>query len=838
MRLIVFLLFFASGFAGLVYEVLWMKELGLLFGNTAHAAATTLAAFFVGIASGSLVIGRYAARSTNPLRLYALCEAGVTISGLLYFLLLDLYYTLYSPLFAFFGPGAGPFLFAKFGLSILILFPPAFFMGGTLPAMSQYLVHRADTLGKTASVLYGINTLGAACGAFAAGFYLPRALGFTHAYWVALVLTGCIAVVAWALGARALVVNPVPTAAAVRTPVPPKLALGAREIRLLALLSGFMTLALEVLWTRMFAQVFQNSVYTFTIILVTFLAALAIGAGVARLLLQRNLPPAAVLLALIITGALLVAASPFTFIYFNEGLSYFGADLDWWAYVAAAFAVAAAVILPAAIVLGSIFPYLIKASEMLRLPAGRTVGDLASINTLGAVAGSLVAGFILLDAFGLWNSIRICAAVYLLTAFLLLPRLPALRTAAAAAAVAGLVALGTLFNSSRLPMIQIGGEHNNEQLVEILEGSAGTVAVVDRDGNLRIKLNNFYGLGGSGSFTHEQRQAHLPLLVHQDASDVFFLGMGTGITAGGALSHPVEHVTVAELVPEVVTLSRRHFGPFLNGLFTDPRAQVVTEDGRNYLLGTTDSFDAIIADLFVPYRSGVGSLYSVEHYRAALQRLKPGGVYAQWLALYQMSKTEFDIIARTMLEVFPMVTLWRGDFFGQESILMLLGHESPTVLSPESVNARLAKVDKGKEYGTPERIGYDAVPESLNSLLLHYAGNLTQARDLFEHAPLNTDDRPIIEFAAPVNHRAREAGTQQIFGSTELMKFLQLLQQTAPVQGDPFLAAIPETHRVLSRAGLDLHTSIVLRSLGDKTQSTQAFDRFRHVWEDEALWPE
>ncbi len=170
------LLFTASGFAGLVYQVLWMRELGILFGNSSYATATTLAAFFLGIAAGGAVFGRRAARWERPLRAYGWLEAGVTVSALLYFGLLEIFRASYASLFAAFGEAPGALVAAKFGIALLVLFPPAFFMGGTLPLVSQHLVRRADALGTTASWLYAVNTLGAALGAYLAAFHLVRHL--------------------------------------------------------------------------------------------------------------------------------------------------------------------------------------------------------------------------------------------------------------------------------------------------------------------------------------------------------------------------------------------------------------------------------------------------------------------------------------------------------------------------------------------------------------------------------------------------------------------------------------------------------------------------------------
>ena len=420
------LLFFLSGFAGLVYQVLWMRELGLVFGNTSYAAATTLAAFFIGLASGGLFWGRRAERLRAPLKAYALLEVAIALSALLCFLLMDIYHLVYASLFHLFLNHHSLFVATKFFLTLSVLFPAAFFMGGTWPVMSQYLVRRPDHLGRSASLLYGVNTLGAAVGAFAAGFYLPPLLGFVKAYLLAIGLNTTVAFLAWSYGRNMVLREHSEENSKKTAPVEAsyKPDLSLRAVWFLATLSGFVTLSLEVLWTRMFAQVLQNSVYTFSMILVTFLVALASGAMVASLLARRQMNPGVVLLSLILGGAFLVGLSPFLFTWITKGMGYLGAHENWGGYVLCVFAAAGIVILLPSILLGTVFPYLLKICEPFASSAGRSVGELAALNTMGAVGGALCAGFLLLDLLGLWASIRLMAAAYFLAAFFIAERYP------------------------------------------------------------------------------------------------------------------------------------------------------------------------------------------------------------------------------------------------------------------------------------------------------------------------------------------------------------------------------------------------------------------------------
>lgn len=850
---VIWILFFASGFAGLVYEVLWMKELGLLFGNTAQAAATTLAAFFLGLVVGARWWGRRVGGVEKPLATYAYLEVGVALSALLYFVLLDLYHAVYAPLFELFGEAYLPFLAIKFVLALGVLFPPSFFMGGTLPAMSQHLVRRRDALGRTASMLYAVNTLGAACGAFAAGFFLPRLLGFARAYLLAIAITGAVAVLAWwlARGVRPLGEWEAPGSTAAGGGGSGRAEVVERSqgnegwtpgwLRGLALVSGFAALSLEVLWTRMFAQVLQNSVYTFSTILVTFLLALALGASLARWLIRKAWEPATLVLLLLTGSALLVGASPFVFYGLTDGLAYFGGEQGFTGYVLDTFLLAFAVMLPPGVVLGALFPYLLRLAEPFARSAGQTVGDLSAINTLGAVAGSLTAGFVLLDLFGLWAGIRLLAVAYLCVALVVAARFEIQGRLLRALPVGGLLLLVTFLDPVGLPVVHVDPVEKGESVLRTWEGSSGIVAVIRQPESLTIKLDNDYSLGGTGAAVYEEGQAHLPLWLHPDPDSVFFLGMGTGITAGAALLHPVERVVVSELAPDVVEAARTFFEPYLHGLFDDPRATVIAEDGRHHLFASSERFDVVLADLFMTWKAGVGSLYSREHYRVARDRLREGGLYVQWLPLYQVSRREFGIVARTMTEVFPRVTLWRGAIAPGWETAALIGHRDETPLDPEALAQRLARSGE-IEIGTPPGGNSDDAVKAeptvkqftVQDLMLQYCGNLTAARSLLDGYPVNTDDHPVIEYEAPITHRRSRAHRSSWFVGGEFVGFLNELQKAVPPRSDPYLRHLDPRQIAAVRAGLHLYLGRVLDRTGDHEGAWKAMEEFRRLYQGAA----
>ena len=503
-RLVLLALFFLSGAAGLVYEVLWLKELRLLFGNTAYAAATTLAVFFLGLAVGSSTFGRRAPRIARPLRAYAWLEFAIAGSALLYFVLNPAFQWIYGRFYPVIAGHLALATLVKLVLALGIIFLPAFFMGGTLPVMGQYLVRRPGELGRTGTLLYLINTLGAATGALLAGFALPPLLGFDRSYGLAIALSCLVGLLAWRMDvvAAATKAEPAgtaePDAVASSDPAatvesgaaPPSAAatFGAGAVRTLAFFSGFLVLGLEVVWTRMFAQVLQNSVYSFTAILVTFLAALAIGSGLANLLCRRALAPHRVLAGLALGSWILVAVSPALFVALTGGLAEYGGRAGWGAYVGRIFGLAAVVMLLPGVLAGAIYPYLLKVSERFERAPGHTIGMLAATNSVGGIVGSLLAGFVLLGVTGLWGAVGFLAAGYgaIAVAAGLRDRVRAVPRAAltAAALLAAFAPPGLALR--RLPVVSFDAVAG-ERLLHVREGRHGTVAVVEHGENRFLK---------------------------------------------------------------------------------------------------------------------------------------------------------------------------------------------------------------------------------------------------------------------------------------------------------------------------------------------------------------
>jgi spermidine synthase len=843
--MIIYLLVFLSGFCALIYQVLWMKQLGLLFGNTSHAAGVTLAAFFAGLAVGSWFWGKRAGQYSNQLRIYVGLELGVAITALLYFVVIKGYHVIYPELYESVHSGAW-LLMIKFLLALVLIFPPAFCMGGTIPVIGQHAIRIPSKFGSTSALLYGINTLGATLGALLAGFFMPLWFGFRATCFIAIGITVIVAALAYLVSRSASASHAVEASeneddawAAGNdkyTVCGDKRDRNRLALTAICFMSGFGVLALEVLWTRMFALVLENSVYTFAAILVVVLSCLAGGSLISSVLARRKWSPNLVLTVLLCLSGLSIALTPSVFMALTDSFEFQAIKATWVDFVFFVFKKCALTIGPPALLLGTIFPYLMKTEERYATSPGRSLGRLAMINTIGAVLGSLVCAFLFLELFGMWRSMQIIGGIY----FLMAIGMPLMRGGAGiavkGASVAGLILLFTALNPSHLRVTGVLSGNEDQVTVKVWEGSDCTVSVVRGNDGLSIKINSDYGLGSTDGRIRQASQAEIPLMLKPEAKSVFFLGMGTGISAGAALSDrfpQVERVVTCELSANVIAASKEFMTDvdgvdLTNGLFTDPRSTVLTEDGRHYLMATKEKFDVINADLFVPYRSGAGSLYTKEHFESVKARLKSDGIFVQWLPAYQVTEFEFHVIGRTMLEVFDQVSLWRCDFAPFDEVVAFVGHAGGAPLAACDID----------DFETKESFltgnDHDAIYKTLNpqTALLYYGGNITASAKLFAEYPVNTDDKPVIEYMAPRYYRNKGEDEMPWFVGPYILKFIKDLQETCPPDHDPLLVNREPSNRRLPLAGSAYQETKLWAQFGNQAKTQRSWERFIKEWLD------
>lgn len=737
--LLIYSVFFLSGMAGLIYEISWSRQIGLLFGHTVQAASTVLASYFAGMGLGYW-LGAKLARRVRPLRGYAVAEfiIGAWAVAIPFLIQVSESATL-SPLLT--DSNWAWQTFVRSGFSFLLLLPATISMGATLPLLAEFLSNDSDegqSVGRI-TLAYALNTLGALVGTALATFWLMINIGVCGSSYLGVVLSLSCGAIALLIPANALPTPlPCPGERALEQPI--KNPYQSAIIWILAFVSGFGTLALQVLFTRMFALVFHNSTYTFGVVVAVFLAALAAGAALASVL-QRRVKPKKLAGISTALGALFTLWAIIGFVQFTE-LNYFTAGTTFSGYIVGAFLLVTATIGPGILCLGMLLP-LVWSMAGVSNSAGTVVGTLTAYNTVGAATGALFASYFMLVYIGLWQSIIVVAAMFLLLAIYLLLTAKARKSALTAAATFAVCATISWQSPNDA---EYGREKLGEHVVKRFRSPYGWIDVVKlkESSTYKIRQNLHYRFGRTGSNVREFRQAHIPLLLHPEPRSVLFLGLGTGMTAGGAISHTnLDSIEAVELIPEVVDAVRM-LSKFNYNIVDDPKSQIHIDDARHFLLANPKTYDVIVSDLFVPWESQSGYLYTLEHYRVSLKRLKDEGIFCQWLPMYQIGEEEFDSIANSFAKVFPHTTIWWGQLSNRKPVLALVGCKTPIKIMANELSNRIASLNENRQAIDPHI-------SSVARFWQHYAGDWTAT----SNQGLNTDEFPRVEFLTPVSNRNR-----------------------------------------------------------------------------------
>ena len=811
-RLFIFGIFFLSGVAGIIYQILWMREVQLLFGNTAQSAAIVLLVFFLGMAFGNAWGGRLSARVHNPLITYAGIEFAIAIAAAPVLFLTPLYLHLSPTVLLAFSSASWAFDLLKLVVVLGIMLPASILLGATFPLLGTAIVTERSCLGRDAGLLYGINTLGAVCGVALSGFLLPMLIGNTLTYMLTL-LTNCIlgfAVLVWqrnkaerggdqphaaVLDASVLGGGDDGIRETTDPPLLPKYVLFA-----VAFGSGLGTIALEVLWTRMFTLVFQNSVYSFSAIVLIFLVGLAIGAlliAASQHFLRYGMGLLGVSLGL---TAMFVVLTP-TLFSETTNLALFASTAGWPWFLFKVIGLVAGIILLPVTLAGLTLPLLWKIYEQFQRPVGSTLGMVNLWNLLGALSGGITAAYLLIPMLGLWSAI---VAIGML--FLLLSQLTVFYAEPGWARKFGValapICIAVLFftDPTQYSMQKL---LPGERLLYLDEGKEAAISVVQDVNQVRwLKSNNTYRLGATTAIRGEKRLGHLPLLLHPSPKNAAFIGVATGVSVSAGIDHGLSELIGIEILPGVLH-ALPYFADYNRNLFSHDNVTLILDDGRIYLRNTDRTFDVIVADLFIPWHAGNGSLYTREHYEASRQRLSPQGVYCQWLPLYQLSEREVGTIAATFASAFPHVSVWRSDFSANAPILGLVGSREPIVIDAAVLQSRL---DALQLKLAPK----DMLLREIADMSLMYVGDLSSIQSWLERFPINTDDWPIIEFEAPISE-----SDGIIFNGLRLADFYDQLGRKDGMAVRVKASDVTEPRSFSSRAGSLLFRAVALGDSGD-----------------------
>ena len=729
-------LMFASGAAGLVWQMVWTAQFGLGLGHEMVAVLSVMAAFFGGISAGSLLLAQRIERSAQPARWYVALE--VLIGA--WALLVTWVSTLLMPqLSVWIGaePSALWHWTLAFFIPLFVLLPATLAMGATLPAVERLLRQGShEPLGR----VYAANTAGAMAGLLVAVFWFIPHWGLLSTSVFFAGINGACALLAWLYWRKNVL--PEASSSGPATPGTINSVIGSfsqplpkalsHPVATQLFLSGLLGIGYEVLAVRVLSQVTENTVYTYTLLLAVFLLGTAWGAA----LLNRSVLAEPVLAER--TDRALIAL---VLAMLLGGLSLWWADrltalpALWWgpgvgtALAGEGLAAMAALLLPA-MAMGALFTLLCRQAQHERMSLGVALG----INTLGAAIAPLVVGLLLLPHWGAKTVLLV-----LLVGYLAMRTRKAWLLPEACIAAFFVVLLAVFAGPLRFVDVPSGG-----RLLSYREGAMAAVSVVqDSDGVARLHINNRVQEGSSASGLVEIRLAQLPLLLHPSPRTALFLGYGTGYTANAAALDPRLSVKAVELLPEVIDAA---------GIFAlKPGAPAsatpvatVAADARRYVQSSSDLHDVIVADLFHPARSGAGSLYTVEHFAAVKSRLQPNGLFCQWLALHQMDVETLRSIVASFLKVYPQAVAVLASNSLDTPVVGLVSRPGKAEWLMEDVRERMSALPP-----TVAKFLKQAKLDNEFAVMGSVVAGPQSLRTFAAGAKLNTDDQPVVAHRAP-----------------------------------------------------------------------------------------
>ena len=772
--------FVFSGATGLIYEVLWARMLGLVFGATTLAVSTVLAAFMGGLALGSALAGKFSSRVKRPLRAYGLIEIGIAVYAILVPVLFSRIDNIYALIWQQFHPGFFVFSIWRFVLSCLMLLVPTTLMGATLPVLAAALLRSINHRPNSITRLYTCNLVGAIFGTLAAGFVLLPSFGVRITIFVAALINIAIGIVA-ILADRASKsdfpdhISERLSFAEDSADTPSQDRGSVKFWMFCALISGFVTISTQVAWTRLLSMIIGSSTYAFSLVVALFLIGLSLGAYVigrkdysVRLLRSLFIVELVTAISLFVSLAV-VGLLPDLLIKAGLLLKL----NSWLGLLSLQIASAALLILVPAFLMGAVMPLvLVWAGSYKTTDSVRLVGRSYAVNTIGAIAGAFLSGFVLIPKTTTRFTVLFAASLCVIVCGLAFrphhaARDPALwRALAVGISFAMVLILCLVAPALNIPRMnldglsigaydslvrvlaktrEIGDDIANEnapadhQLLMFEEGATSTVSVRKDWGSISLAINGRTNASDIGDMPTQIMLGQLPVLVAPNLKHGLIVGFATGVTAGAMLQSPVESVECVEL--ERATRKASHYFEHVNNRpLEDARLHLIIDDARTYLRVTPNRYDMIVSEPSHPWVPGVANLFTKEFFELGRDRLTNTGVFVQWLQIYQLSNDSLRSALATYVQVFPHVLVFRVGGTSKGKDLLLVGSNQKLSmdlfgerLRDSRVQSELARVQMNSE-------------ESLRSW---YVCDESSLKPAVAEAIINTDDNMHIETTVP-----------------------------------------------------------------------------------------
>jgi len=781
--------FFLSGFTGLIYEILWTRMIVKLIGGAPFAISIILTIFMAGLGLGSYIASRTIDRIKEPrnlVRLYGILELVIGI----YVLLIPFFLSLLKPAFVIlYNQFFNHFLLYNFltfiGCSVLLCIP-VICMGATLPVLCKFYVNTLSSIGTNTGRLYGLNTIGAALGSLLCGFWLLAIWGMNGTLYFAVAINVAVGIACLLASVviKKSVQQEISDTPAETMPQPEHVGHAAQSLKSAGVLygalvifavSGFCSMAYEVIWTKLLGLLVGPTTYSFTIVLVTFISGLALGSMIFGYLADRTDKPVGLLICTQFAAALLALGC--SQLLGNSQL--FFAKLLYTSQGNFALrnllkgVIVFVFMISPTLCLGATFPLVSKIYTQRMANIGKSIGFAYSINTIGAVLGSFCAGFVLIPFLGKETSLSLVISFQIISSliisFVILVKIGKVKLLPLAIpALAGLVgcfyfpqwnrqqlALGKYHRFSKIEnIIKNAGwfeslvrgkdllQHTQQGEILYYGDSIGGFVTVKRHVNplgdyyYKLLISGKTDASSHGDMKTQTLSGHFPLLFHHDPKKVMVVGLASGVTAGEAINYPIEQLDVLEINEQVVTASD-YFLPWNSDVLSDDRTNIIVQDGRAHLQLTDQKYDVIISEPSNPWMAGLASLFTKDFFELAKDRLNEQGVYLQWLQTYQIDWETVKLIGRTFTEVFPNGVMLATEPSGLGVDYLLVGFKDKNTISLKNAERNFDYAKKSKNI-------------KLHDFRLFYrlivAENL---KELFGTGPVNSDIQPILEFSAP-----------------------------------------------------------------------------------------
>ncbi|MBP7605021.1 MAG: fused MFS/spermidine synthase [Spirochaetes bacterium] len=757
-RLLLYTLFFISGFTGLVYEVAWVRLFTGVFGNTTYSVTAVLAAFMAGLALGGWLFGGLIDTKKRALAVYAALEAGIALFAVLITLAVPLLDPVYRYLHGILNFSNTLLTSARFVLSFMLVIIPTVLMGGTLPVIARFFVRHLGQVGTGTGLLYGLNTLGAATGCLVTGFYLIKSFGVRETVFISAAINLAIALTVLVAARRGTDETFSETSTESKTPDSPSSISRdyARIFLLLAAAAGFVSLSCEILWTRLLVFMLKTTVYAFSTMLTTFLLGIGLG-SLAFTLLDRRL---GIRNHLRLWGYLQwgIAASVFLSLLAFGAMAGMRADTlstgtGWTGnLLGSTLMPSVAVMALPTFLTGMAFPAAVAVFSRRISRFGESLGTLYAASTAGSIVGCVVTGFLLVTYAGTQGSIIImvlisgCAAT---VALVMAERPPDGKRAPLAGFLtrklapwsAVLAALFVLPGDYLFSYYNKGeAMHDPSSVIDYAhEGIEGITTVHHFAGGHRVISTGSINVAGTAYTlrTTQKLQAHIPMLLHPAPRLVCQIGFGSGETSRIVTSYDIDRLDVVEISSSVIETSDRFFRDINGGVVRNPRFRPVIMDGANYLRLTSERYDVIMNDSIWPYYAGNSGLYTGEYFRAGKARLRPGGIMTSWLPV-DMDIASFTSLLKTFRAEFSYVSFWFATSHDNQHAL-IAGSDTPFRIEPAGFLARFERYAR-KDLA---EIGYSS-PAAFIDIFKFDQSSIDELED---RGRLHTENDPYLEFA-------------------------------------------------------------------------------------------